>query len=30
MTPLHFLGALKPYIFVLSKTEHEFSEYINT
>lgn len=27
---LHFLGALKPYIFVLSKTEHEFTEHINT
>lgn len=29
-TSLHFLGALKPYIFVLSKTEPEFTEYINT
>lgn len=29
-TTLHYLGALKPYIFVLSKTEPEFTEYINT
>lgn len=28
--PLHFLGALKPYIFVLSITYHKFAEYINT
>lgn len=28
--PLHLLGVLKSYIFVLSKREHEFTEHINT